>query len=61
MFGPTAQLTHEGKRPCSSTAINIDVEGFGKFNGQCDIESSAHRIKRSQGYTTEIEARLLSS
>ena len=43
------------------TAINIDVEGFSKFDGQYDIESSTHRIKRNQVYTTESEARLLSS
>ena len=39
--------------------VNITIVGFGNFDGTYLITSSRHRLERSSGYTTEIEARML--
>jgi phage protein D len=40
--------------------VNVNLMGFGTFDGKYHIESSRHRLERSSGYTTEIEVRKLS-
>ncbi|MBV8453687.1 MAG: hypothetical protein JOZ29_15660, partial [Deltaproteobacteria bacterium] len=37
--------------------VNITIQGFGAFDGKWHVMSSRHRLERSSGYTTEIEAR----
>jgi uncharacterized protein len=41
--------------------VNLNIQGFGNFDGTYHIESSKHRLERSSGYTTEIEIRQLQS
>jgi uncharacterized protein len=54
----TARLETEGA-VLLVAGVNIDIQGFGQFNGTWHIKSSRHRLERSSGYTTEIEARML--
>jgi len=39
--------------------VNITTQGFGAFDGKWHVMSSRHKVERSSGYTTGIEARRL--
>jgi uncharacterized protein len=54
----TARIAAEGTILLVA-GVNITIVGFGKFDGTWHVESSRHRLERSSGYTTEIEARQL--
>jgi uncharacterized protein len=60
MYEVTGRLETEGT-PLLVAGVNLDVSGFGNFDGTYHIESSPHRLERSGGYTTEIEMRQLAT
>ena len=35
--------------------MNVDVVGFGAFDGQYEIEHAVHKLVRKGGYTTDVE------
>lgn len=39
--------------------VNLDIQGFGQFDGKYHVTSSRHRLERSSGYVTEVEVRKL--
>jgi phage protein D len=58
MYEVTGRLETEGT-VLLVAGVNLDVSGFGNFDGTYHIESSRHRLERSSGYSTEIEVRQL--
>lgn len=51
-----AQLDMAGE-PRLAAGSRIEVSGFGRYDGAYLIESARHRIDRSSGFTTSIEAK----
>jgi phage protein D len=52
----TGKLTLEGT-PKLRAGGNVQVLGFGQYDGKYQITSAHHRLERDSGYTTEIEIR----
>jgi phage protein D len=51
---------HLPGNPALVAGVNVSVNGFGQNDGNYLVTKSRHRLERSSGYTTEIEARSLS-
>ena len=54
-FLTTASFTIPGN-PKAVSGNTFEVSGFGQFDGKYIVDSSHHRMARSSGYSTEIEA-----
>lgn len=56
MNGITGRLQIEGA-PIFRAGMNLEVRGFGNFDGTWHIDTSEHKLERTTGYTTTLEIR----